>query len=322
MNEHVPTHSIVSLNYNVDYNQAMQDLKKRYSKMLEIRLFEETLLEKFATGAFGGTTHTYIGQEANAVGIIPFLEPQDVIFSNHRCHGHFLAYGGSPQALYAEMMGKPSGVCAGKGGSQHLHWKNFYSSGIQGSLVPVGVGMAYANKLSHQNSISVIYIGDGTLGEGVVYESLNLSQVFPSPVLFIVENNHIAQTTPTQKVLAGSIAQRFQAFGIPTTELDTSDVTLIQHTVQPLLAQIRQTQTPQALILNTARLAPHSKRDDTRTESEIQTLKNTRDPLKHFQQTHPNLLDYPQAQQAMQATINQAYQNALEAPQSITKENE
>jgi TPP-dependent pyruvate/acetoin dehydrogenase alpha subunit len=298
----------------------MQELKNSYSKMLEIRLFEQTLLEKFATGAFGGTTHTYIGQEANAVGIIPFLDPQDVIFSNHRCHGHFLAYGGSPQALYAEMMGKPSGVCAGKGGSQHLHWKNFYSSGIQGSLVPVGVGMAYANKLSHQNSLSVIYIGDGTLGEGVVYESLNLSQVFPSPVLFIVENNHIAQTTPTQKVLAGSIAQRFQAFGISATELDTSDVTLIQHTAQPILAQIRETQTPQALILNTARLAPHSKRDDTRSENEITNLKNNRDPLTIFQQAHPNLFDYKQIEQEMQNNINQAYQNALESPELIIKE--
>ena len=310
----------VSLNYNVVYNQAMQELKNSYLKMLEIRLFEQTLLEKFATGAFGGTTHTYIGQEANAVGIIPFLEPQDVILSNHRCHGHFLAYGGSPQALYAEMMGKPSGVCAGKGGSQHLHWKNFYSSGIQGSLVPVGVGMAFANKQSQTNSISVIYIGDGTLGEGVVYESLNLSQVFATPVLFIVENNHIAQTTPTQKVLAGSIAQRFQAFGIPTTELDSSDVALIQQTVQPIIDQIRSSQTPQALILNTARLAPHSKRDDTRSENEITTLKNTRDPLKLFQQAHPNLFDYIQIEQEMQNNINQAYQNALQSPDSVQKE--
>ena len=291
----------------------MQDINIIYQKMLEIRLFEENLLEKFSTGAFGGTTHTYIGQEANAVGIIPLLQEQDVIFSNHRCHGHYLAYGGSKQSLYTEMMGKSSGICAGKGGSQHLHWKNFYSSGVQASLVPVGVGMAFANKESNANSLSIIFMGDGTLGEGVVYESLNLAQIVQAPVLFVVENNNIAQTTPTQKVLAGTIAKRFEAFNIPTTSLDTSDILEIQATAQPILAQIRKSNQPQALILNTARLAPHSKRDDTRTAQEVERLKQSRDPLTIFKNKFPTQMDYESVNLNMQDKVNRAYNLALEA---------
>ena len=139
MNEHVPTHSIVSLNYNVDYNQAMQDLKNSYSKMLEIRLFEETLLEKFTTGAFGGTTHTYyIGQEANG-------SRHHSLLRTPRCHLQQPSLSRSFSGLRrfpASPLRRNDGQTIrwsvpGKGGSQHLHWKNFYSSGIQGSLVPV-----------------------------------------------------------------------------------------------------------------------------------------------------------------------------------------
>lgn len=293
----------------------MQIPQKMYEKMLEIRLFEEKLLDMFSTGAFGGTTHTYIGQEANAVAIIPLLSENDYIFSNHRCHGHYLAYGGSMQALYAEMMGKPSGVCAGKGGSQHLHWKNFYSNGVQGSLVPVGVGMAFANQQSGLDSISAIFIGDGTLGEGVVYESLNLAMIFSTPVLFIVENNKIAQTTLTKNVLAGSIQKRFEAFGIKSAILDSSDVTIIQDIAKKMIAQIRKEKKPQVLIIDTCRLAPHSKRDDTREEEEIELLKRTRDPITIFKNKHKDTLDFENIEKKIQAEVNLAYQNALKAEQ-------
>jgi hypothetical protein len=110
----------------------MDNTVEFYRKLYFIRRFEETVLDEFGRGTFSGTTHTYLGQEANAVGVLHNLDTEDVVVSNHRCHGHFLAYGGDPRALFAELMGKASGVCAGRGGSQHLHWRNFYSNGILG----------------------------------------------------------------------------------------------------------------------------------------------------------------------------------------------
>ncbi|MBA4385738.1 MAG: pyruvate dehydrogenase, partial [Anaerolinea sp.] len=195
-----------------------------FRDMLRIRRFEETVLEEFKRGVFSGTTHTSLGQEANAVGVIRQLLPNDIILTNHRCHGHFLAYGGDMRALFAELMGRQTGVCAGRGGSQHIHWKNLYSNGVQGGIVPIAVGMALAEKQKKTDAAVTVFIGDGTLGEGVIYEAFNMASLWSAPLLIVVENNHIAQTTPTDFALAGDMRMRFQAFGIPAFELDTSDV--------------------------------------------------------------------------------------------------
>src|SRR5512138_3297806 len=138
-----------------------------YRLMARIRRFEETVLENFPKGLFFGTTHTCLGQEANAVGVLAHLGAEDIVFSNHRGHGHFLAYGGDPRALFAELMGRSTGVCGGRGGSQHLHWRSFYSNGVQGGIAPVATGMALAEKYKSSGAVAVAFIGDGTLGEGV-----------------------------------------------------------------------------------------------------------------------------------------------------------
>ncbi|MFM8319284.1 MAG: dehydrogenase E1 component subunit alpha/beta, partial [Chloroflexota bacterium] len=230
-------------------------------------------------GLFYGTTHTYLGQEANAAGVLANLEAQDIVVSNHRCHGHFLAYGGSPQALFAELMGRPDGVCGGRGGSQHLHWRNFYSNGVQGGIAPLAVGMALAEKLKGSQAAAVVFLGDGTLGEGAVYEALNLAALWGAPALFVVEDNRIAQTTPVEQALAGSLAARFAAFGIPVEELDSSDVCQIQPLAGRLLDEARREQAPRALVLHTCRFGPHSKGDDTRPPELVEELKRWRDPL-------------------------------------------
>jgi 2-oxoisovalerate dehydrogenase E1 component len=244
-----------------------------------IRRFEETVLENFPKGVFSGTTHTYIGQEANAVGVLAHLQPDDIVFSNHRCHGHFLAYGGSPQALFAELMGKVGGVCAGRGGSQHLHWRTFYSNGVQGGIVPVATGLALAQKIMQTRAIALAFLGDGTLGEGVVYEALNMASLWQAPILFVLENNRIAQTTPIELALAGDIEARFQAFGIPTIMLDSSDVQEISQAASTTLADVRRERAPRALILQTYRFGPHSKGDDTRPAEDLQRMRQERDPL-------------------------------------------
>lgn len=250
-----------------------------FEKIYTIRCFEELLLDKFASGIFHGTTHTSLGQEANAVGVLDHLQEGDVVVSNHRCHGHFLAYGGEPQALFAELLGKPGGVCGGIGGSQHLHWKNFYSNGIQGGTLGMASGMALAEKRKGTSAVVIVFMGDGTLGEGIVYECLNMASLWQLPLMIVLENNRIAQTTPAQLAIAGSIPQRFEAFGIPTTAVDSSDVRVIQNLSGELINAVRAESSPQALVIDTARLASHSKGDDTRSDSELEILWRERDPV-------------------------------------------
>ncbi|GAB4469701.1 MAG: alpha-ketoacid dehydrogenase subunit alpha/beta [Anaerolineales bacterium] len=251
-----------------------------YRLMCRIRFFEELVLVKFPSGVFVGTTHTYLGQEANAVGVITHLHADDIIFSNHRGHGHFIAYGGDVRALFAELMGKESGVCGGRGGSQHLHWRNFYSNGVQGGIVPIASGMALAEKVKQSGAIAVAFLGDGTLGEGVVYETFNMASKWHIPILYVVENNRIAQTTPISLTLAGTISDRFRAFGIGCEELDTSDVLEIYQAAGRWITKVRRERTPGALILHTHRFGPHSKGDDTRPPDEIARIKEQFDPLR------------------------------------------
>jgi TPP-dependent pyruvate/acetoin dehydrogenase alpha subunit len=257
----------------------MSELETFYERMFFIRRFEETLLDLFAQGKLVGTTHTYIGQEANAVGIIDHLDPErDVVFSNHRCHGHYLAFTNDDFGLLCEVMGKATGVCGGKGGSQHLCKGNFYSNGVLGSIVPVATGIALAEKKKGTRAVSTVFLGDGTLGEGVTYESLNMASLWKLPVLFVVENNHYAQSTPVELELAGSIPARGAAFGIETADLDTTDVQEIHEAAGHAVARIRETGEPYFLVLDTYRFSPHSKGDDNRDPAEIETRRE-RDPL-------------------------------------------
>jgi TPP-dependent pyruvate/acetoin dehydrogenase alpha subunit len=279
-----------------------------FRQLYQIRRFETVLLEQFRTGVFPGTTHTSLGQEANAVGVLSHLAEGDVVVSNHRCHGHFLAYGGDPQALFAELMGKPSGVCGGVGGSQHLHWRNFYSSGVQGGTVAMAAGMALAEKRTGRDAIVVDFLGDGTLGEGIVYECLNMISLWRLPILLVLEHNQIAQTTPASLTVAGNVRQRFEAFGIPTVELDSSDIMEILPLAGRLIDAVRSESAPRALIITTARLGAHSKGDDTRLPDELETLWKTRDPIT-IQATRLT----EGVRNRVVAEVDRAIQNAFEA---------
>ncbi|MFH2104094.1 MAG: thiamine pyrophosphate-dependent dehydrogenase E1 component subunit alpha [Chloroflexota bacterium] len=247
----------------------MTDDAALYRTMALIRRFEERLLAEFSTGRLVGTTHAYIGQEADAAGVFATTDPDDVVFSSHRCHGHFLAYGGDPYRLAAELMGRATGLVGGRGGSQHIHWRNFYSNGIQGGIVPVATGMALAEKTGRTGKIVLVFLGDGTLGQGVVYESLNMASLWKLPVLFILENNRYAQTTPVGLAVAGSIPARFAAFDIPVWERDSTDVQVIRAAAVEAVAAVRGGGGPAALVLHTYRFAAHSKGDDVRDPQEV-----------------------------------------------------
>ncbi|MBI3394624.1 MAG: thiamine pyrophosphate-dependent dehydrogenase E1 component subunit alpha, partial [Spirochaetia bacterium] len=197
---------------------------KHYSVMSRIRITEQLLLQSFSKGLLRGTTHTYLGQEAIASAALSFLGEDDIVVSNHRCHGHFLAYCEDHRLLLSEIVGSVEGASKGVGGSQHIHHRNFYSNGILGGMVPAAAGMAFAEKIRGTGAISVCFLGDGTLGEGIVYESLNMASLWDIPILYVIENNGIAQSTPISLNLAGSMAARIRAFGIETAEIESNDI--------------------------------------------------------------------------------------------------
>ncbi len=249
-----------------------------YKNMYMVRCFENRLLELFSEGLLSGTTHTYSGQEANAASVIMNLNKNDIVFSNHRCHGHYLIKEDDPEGLLAEIMGRDIGACRGRGGSQHLHRNRFYSNGIQGGFLPNALGMAFSEKYRETNNIVVAFIGDGTMGEGAVYETLNLASLWKVPLLIVIENNYYAQTTSIEQNLAGSIIDRVKAFDISVNEITSNDVAKLYPMFLSIINNVREQQSPHVQIVNTYRLNAHSKGDDFRHSAEINSWKE-RDPL-------------------------------------------
>jgi TPP-dependent pyruvate/acetoin dehydrogenase alpha subunit len=241
-----------------------------YRRMRFIRRFEETLLALFDEGVLNGTTHACVGQEADAVGLTEHLCEGDHLFSNHRCHGHFLAWTGDAFGLLAEIMGKPAGLCAGIGGSQHICAPGFKSNGVQGGIVPAAAGIAMAEQLRGSDGLSVVFLGDGTLGEGLVYETLNLTALWQLPLLIVLEDNEWSQSTPRRLNLAGDIPSRFTAFGLPVVEVETTDVLEIHALAGEVVSGCRSRRGPGVLIVHTYRLCHHSKNDDNRPIEEVQ----------------------------------------------------
>jgi acetoin:2,6-dichlorophenolindophenol oxidoreductase subunit alpha len=238
---------------------------------LLVRRFEEQVLALFASGELSGTTHTCLGQEYVPVALAPLLA-EDFVFSNHRGHGHYLAHCADPEGLLAELMGREGGVCNGVGGSQHLRRDRFLSTGVQGESLPAAVGVALHYRRTGQHRLAAAYIGDGTWGEGAVYEALNMAQLWQVPLLVVVEHNKVAQSTPTEHQLAGTIAGRAAAFGVTLSESDSTDLNTIRAEAGPHVARVRDTHAPHVLLLHTTRLGPHSKGDDARPAEEVRRL--------------------------------------------------
>lgn len=256
--------------------------ERLFTQMTLIREFETRALSLFEAGELFGTTHCYIGQEANAVGLINHLRAGDIIFSNHRCHGHFLTYAddtNGAELLMAELMGRATGVVGGRGGSQHICHGNFYSNGIQGGIVPTAAGMAFAEKIKGTGNIAVVFIGDGTLGQGIVYETLNMASLWDIPILIVVENNRWAQSTPIEKELAGDIVARAKAFDVSAHAIDSTDAERIYDYFGPVVEQVRNTMRPHFEVIETYRLCHHSKSDDHRPKDEV-AAHEIGDPLR------------------------------------------
>ncbi len=229
-----------------------------------IRETETLILELFGRGLVSGTTHTCLGQEICQMSVVRALNhPDDYVLSNHRNHGHFMTYSGDFLGLVAEIMGRKAGVCDGYGGSQHLAFRNFHSNGVQAGMTGIGVGLASALKSNSSQGIVAIIIGDGTLGEGLLYESMNLASIWNVPVLFVVEHNGIAQTTYTRDTIGGDIVARGKAFGLSAWRLSDRDENFSAE-VEAVIEDLRVNRRPGMLVIDTGRLGPHSKGDDLR----------------------------------------------------------
>ncbi len=241
--------------------------------LLLIRHFEEALLRLFQAGRLSGTTHTCLGQEHVPVAIMPLLRDDDFVFSNHRGHGHYLARFGDPEGLLAEIMGREGGVCHGVGGSQHIRRGRYYSTGVQGESLPVAVGAALQLAREGRGALAMPFIGDGTWGQGAVYEALNMAALWQVPLAVVVENNGIAQSTPTTLAMAGTIEGRVRGFGIDYARFTGQDVPALRAAIAPLLERVRRDRTPLVIELVTHRLGSHSKGDDTRDPEQLAALR-------------------------------------------------
>jgi TPP-dependent pyruvate/acetoin dehydrogenase alpha subunit len=280
--------------------------ERLYRRMRFIRRFEESVLGLFERGLLNGTTHACIGQEADAVAVVEHLGEDDHVFSNHRCHGHFLARTGDAFGLLAEIMGKPEGVCGGIGGSQHLCAPGFMSNGVQGGIVPNAAGIALAKQLDGGAGLSVVFIGDGTLGEGATYEALNLASLWRLPLVVVLEDNGWAQSTPASANLAGSMCGRFAAFGFPVFEVDSTDVEELDAVAGRALGRARGREGPVAIVIHTYRLCHHSKNDDNRPAGEVAARWGL-DPIE----VHGRRLE-PAARAAVDAEVESALRDVID----------
>ena len=240
---------------------------------LFIRRFEEALLSLFQEGHVNGTTHTCIGQESIPVSLMPLLQQGDFIFSNHRGHGHYVARFLDPEGLMCEILGREGAVCRGVGGSQHIRRDRYFSTGVQGESVPVGVGVGLGLKRAGHGNLVVTFIGDGTWGEGSVYEALNMASLWSVPLVIVCENNGIAQTTPIQSNMAGEISKRAAAFNVDYLRIDHQIVAQMREDLLIPLKKVRETNRPLVVDIVTQRLASHSKGDDTRSEEEVARMR-------------------------------------------------
>ncbi len=261
-----------------------QDLRAVLREMLLIRRFEEKLDELFSTGVIKGTSHLYAGQEAVACGVCAALEPTDLMTSTHRGHGHFLAKGGSANALMAEIWGKSGGPSKGRGGSQHVadYSIGFLgSNGITSGGLPIATGAALAAKMKRTGQVVVAFFGEGGANQGTFHEALNMASIWKLPVIFVCENNRYAMSTPfDQGTSGGSVANRGAGYGVSSSTIDGTDFFTVRDTIADFAARARDGEGSALVEAHVYRYYGHSKSDkcEYRTREE-EAQWRARDPI-------------------------------------------
>lgn len=260
-----------------------QTLERIYESMLLTRYFEEKVAQLFSKGVMHGTTHLYVGEEAVAAGVIAALAPEDVILSTHRGHGHCIAKGIDLGAMMAEMMGRQTGCCGGRGGSMHIadpENGNLGSNGVVAGGVPLAVGAALAMKQRRTGQIAVCFFGDGATNQGSFHEALNLASVWKLPVLFVCEDNQYGLSMSRSRAMnVGDIALRAGSYGMQGVTVDGNDAATVYREAAGAAGYVRQNG-PMLLVCETYRIYGHSKSDKNRyrTETEIERWR-AKDPI-------------------------------------------
>jgi pyruvate dehydrogenase E1 component alpha subunit len=261
-------------------------LVRMYRQMLAIRLFEERVNDLYTRALMPGLAHLYIGEEAVAVGVCEALRVDDYITSTHRGHGHCLAKGANPRLMFAELLGKEAGYCKGKGGSMHIAdpaTGNLGANAIVGGSAGIATGAAFSSKFLRTGQVTVCFFGEGALGQGVLYEEMNLAQLWKLPVIYACENNMYNEYTHFSETTAGNILARPAAFGMAAEEVDGQDVRAVFTAASKFVERARRGDGPAFLLLNTYRYRGHHvgdiAREYYRPKAEEQRWSNERDPV-------------------------------------------
>ena len=263
-----------------------ESLKKLYHDMLLIRRFEERAGQLYGMGLIGGFCHLYIGQEAVVVGLMGAARQGDQQVTSYRDHGHMLAQGLDPKAVMAELTGRSTGLSRGKGGSMHMfsNEKKFYGGhGIVGAQVPIGTGLAFANRYRGSKAVSLTYFGDGAANQGQVYESFNMASLWKLPVIYIIENNRYAMGTSVSRSSAETnFSHRGASFKIPGIQVDGMDVRAVKSAGDQATEWCRAGNGPIILEMQTYRYRGHSMSDPAkyRSKEEVQKMRSEHDPIE------------------------------------------
>ena len=309
------------------YSQAeIEQFIRMYRKMVGIRLFEEKVNDLYIRALMPGLAHLYIGEEAVAVGVCEALTSEDYITSTHRGHGHCLAKGAALDRMFAELLGKEAGYCKGKGGSMHIadpDTGNLGANAIVGGSAGIATGAALTAKRMKTGQVAVCFFGDGAMGQGLLYEVMNMAALWKLPVIYICENNLYNEYTHNSETLAGDILTRAAGFGVPGETVDGQDVWKVYETAKAIVDRVRAGQGPAFLVCNTYRFMGHHvgdiNREYYRSKKEEQMWKTERDPVKLFADwlTAQNLADRAQLDQIqaeVQSEVDKAVEFAVAAP--------
>ncbi|MGR3513329.1 MAG: pyruvate dehydrogenase (acetyl-transferring) E1 component subunit alpha [Paracoccaceae bacterium] len=311
-------------------NVSKDDLLKFYKDMLLIRRFEEKAGQLYGMGLIGGFCHLYIGQEAVVVGLEANTEDGDKRITTYRDHGHMLACGMDPKGVMAELTGREGGLSKGKGGSMHMFSKeaHFYGGhGIVGANVPLGAGLAFADKYLGNDRVTFTYFGDGAANQGQVYETYNMAQLWELPVVFVIENNKYAMGTSVQRATKSpSLWERGAAYGIKGEEVDGMDVIAVKEAGARAIEHCRAGKGPYILEVMTYRYRGHSMSDPAkyRTRDEVQKMREERDAIE---QVRKRLLDTGATEDELKAidkeikdVVNEAAEFSKESPEPALSE--
>ncbi len=297
-----------------------------YEQMAKIREFDEKVNELYTQAIMPGLAHLYIGQEAVAVGVCEALRRDDYITSTHRGHGHCLAKGASLDRMFAELLGKETGYCRGKGGSMHIADQdtgNLGANAIVGGSAGIATGAAFSARRRGSGQVAVCFFGEGALGQGLLYEVMNLAQLWKLPVIYVCENNLYNEYTHYTETTAGELLARAKAFGVHTEEVDGQDVRAVYALTLRLVERARRGEGPAFLLCHTYRYRGHHVGDINRayyrSKQEEQEWATLRDPLKKLadwlmsqQLTDQSVLD--RIHTNVKAEIEAAVELAIRAP--------